>query len=117
MRRRGVDSIEEGPILERTSPSNLMLMLDRLNIRQGDSTTTLSQKVQSSTQPQFAGIGVMTFPAVKQPSSGSNPTGSGGQKVSSGMLITALQTAIGSSRRQDVMTFFGSGSCLPGYNI
>ena len=50
MRRRGVDSIEEGPILERTSPSNLMLMLDGLNTRRNKSNTDKSRpETKSST--------------------------------------------------------------------
>ena len=116
MRRRGVDSNEEGPILERTSPSNLV---ERLEAEPDE--TILPQTSPVYTTPTAAsGLGYRRdyVPLrLYQPSSGSNPTGSGGQKVSSGMLITALQTSIRSSRRQDVMTFFGSGSCLPGYNI
>ena len=40
---------EEGPTLERASPSNLMLMLDRLNIRQAKSNTHPTCLYKSST--------------------------------------------------------------------
>ena len=54
MRRRGVSSIEEGPILERTSPSNLMLMLCPLNTRQDKSNT---QPTCLYNRPSTASVG------------------------------------------------------------